>query len=91
MIEMVNTNFETVDKQQMSTSVASYLRASSRQILNNSTGWSTNSSIFATSERSDPSFDSLANNDSRKGLNYDKTSATRINDSTIDSFFKLKI
>lgn len=91
MIEIVNTNFETVDKQQMSTSVALYLCASSRQILNNSTGWSTTSSIFARSERSDNFFDSLANNDSRKGLNYDKTSVTSINDSTIDSFFKLKI
>lgn len=91
MIEIVNTNFETVDKQQMSTSVALYLCASSRQILNNSTGWSTTSSIFARSERSDNFFDSLANNDSRKGLGYDKTSVTWINDSTIDSFFKLKI
>lgn len=91
MIEIVNTNFETVDKQQMSTSVALYLCASSRQILNNSTGWSTTSSIFARSERSDNFFDSLANNDSRKGLSYDKTSVTWINDSTIDSFFKLKI
>lgn len=91
MIEIVNTNFETVDKQQMSTSVALYLHASSRQILNSSTGWSTTSSIFATSERFDHFFDSLGNNDSRKGLNYDKTSATWINDSTIDSFFKLKI
>lgn len=38
MIEIINTNFEVVDRQQTSTIVALYLRASLRQILNNSTG-----------------------------------------------------